>query len=49
MDTVFSSQKSKEFFDSALKEVHPQIKYSNSKKTKNLLRSICKVFLQELA
>jgi hypothetical protein len=44
---IFSSSKSSDFFEEAVKEVHPTIKVKNTSKA--TMRSICKVFLQELA
>ena len=46
---VFGGSKSREVFENTIKEVNPNIRFNNTTKTKNLLRGLCKLFVQELA
>lgn len=47
MTSVLNDPKSNEFFDEAIKEVHPTIKLKAP--AKNILKFVNKVFVQELA
>jgi hypothetical protein len=44
---MLSNTKSNEFFEEIIRELHPTVKLKGP--TKGLLKTVCKVFVQELA
>ena len=43
---ILANSRSNEFFEEVVRELHPTVKL---KATKGLLKTVCKVFVQELA
>jgi hypothetical protein len=44
---ILANNKSNEFFEEVIRELHPTVKMKGP--TKGLLKTVCKVFMQELA